>query len=56
MEGRKKERNEKKKENLVQNKIQDFKNIFFFKSQNFTISLPVKREVCEKITFLSASS
>jgi hypothetical protein len=39
-------------ENLMQNKIQDYKNTFF-KNQNSTISLPVNWEVCKKSTFLS---
>jgi hypothetical protein len=38
---------------LGKKKIQDFKILFFFKSQNSTISLPVKWKECEKSTFLS---
>jgi hypothetical protein len=41
---------------LVHNKIQDFKNTFFFQKYNSIISLPVKWEVCEKSTFLTLSS
>jgi hypothetical protein len=39
-------------ENVMQNKIRDFKNTFFQKP-NSTTSLPVKWEVCRKSTFLS---
>jgi hypothetical protein len=39
-------------ENLIQNKIEDFKNTFF-KSLNSTINLSVKCEVCERNTFIS---
>jgi hypothetical protein len=40
-----------KYKNVIQNKIQDFKNNFL--NQNSTLSLPVKWEVCDKSTFLS---
>jgi hypothetical protein len=50
MKGRKNTNNEMKKENIIQNKIQDFK---IFEKKNSTISLPVKYEVCEKSTFHS---
>jgi hypothetical protein len=44
---------QEKQENVIQNKIQDFKTTIFFQKENFTIILPVQWEACENSTLLS---